>query len=73
MIITTVKHGFLSITAHIFHRFASRSDAGCVYWLRVRLVDADMQEIDKREIREEKDASGDWFHVILSLSLSLSL
>lgn len=48
--------------------FGCRNDAGCVYWLRVRLLNSDMDEIDKKEIREERDASGDWFHVSESFS-----
>ena len=49
------------------YRFGCRSDAGCVYWLRVRLLNSDMDEIDKKEIREEKDKSGDWFQVNISV------
>ena len=53
----------------ILPRFGCRNDAGCVYWLRVRLLNSDMDEIDKKEIREERDASGDWFHVNIGFSL----
>ena len=52
-----------TVSCVFVRRFGSRSDAGCVYWLRVRLLNSDMDEIDKKEIREEKDASGDWFQV----------
>ena len=57
------------MTSFISVRFGCRSDAGCKYWLRVRLVNGDMEEIDKREINEEKEACGDWFHVSISLLL----
>ena len=53
----------------ILPRFGCRNDAGCVYWLRVRLLNSDMDEIDKKEIREERDASGNWFHVNIGFSL----
>ena len=32
-------------------------------------MNGDMEEIDKREINEEKEACGDWFHVSISLLL----
>lgn len=48
--------------------FGCRTDAGCVYWLRVRLLNSEMDEIDKKEIRQEKEASGDWYHVSESFS-----
>ena len=57
------------MTSFIYFRFGCRADAGCKYWLRVRLVNGDMEEIDKREINEEKEACGDWFHVSISLLL----
>ena len=33
-------------------RFGCRADAGCKYWLRVRLVNGDMEEIDTQEIND---------------------
>ena len=47
-------------------RFGTRSDAGCVYWLKVRLLNGDLEEVDSRTVSEEKDASGDWIEVIRS-------
>ena len=38
------------MTSFISVRLGCRADAGCKYWLRVRLVNGDMEEIDKREI-----------------------
>lgn len=48
-------------------RFGSRTDAGCEYWLKVRLLNADMEEIDNRMVKETKEAEGDWYKVSLRL------
>ena len=45
----------------ICFRYGTRSDAGCHYWLNVRLLNGDLEEIDSRSVKEEKDATGEWF------------
>ena len=41
------------MTSFISARFGYRADADCKYWGRVRLVNEDMEEIDKREINDK--------------------
>ena len=38
------------MTNFISVRFGCQADAACKYWLRVRLMNGDMEEIDIREI-----------------------
>ena len=41
------------MTRFIAIRFRCGADAGCKYWLRVRLVNRDMEKIDKGEIKDK--------------------
>lgn len=40
--------------------FCPRGDAGCVYWLNVWLLDGDGQELDKKEVQEQREKGSDW-------------
>lgn len=48
-------------------RFGSRGDAGCEYWLKVRLLNGDMEELCTREHKDTKEAEGDWYQVLVLL------
>ena len=40
-----------------------RGDAGCNYNLSVKLLNGNMETLDERDVKEEKDAGSDWFKV----------
>ncbi|XP_053401571.1 uncharacterized protein LOC123549189 isoform X2 [Mercenaria mercenaria] len=43
--------------------FGSRSDAGCVHWLTVRLLNSDMKTLYEKVIKDTTVAEGDWHKV----------